>query len=827
MNEELSIIIRAVTDGATKNIGKVKKELGAMGKEGGKSSAALGKAFKAIGIGAAAAVTAIVAVTTALVSLSDKTKQYRQEQAKLNTAFLAAGSSTKQAAETYKNLYRFLGDSGKATEAAGHLAKLTTNEKELAQWTTALQGVYATFGDSLPIEGLTEAANETAKVGKVTGGLADALNWAGVSEDAFNAQLATANSESERQVLIRGTLNTLYADAAALYEKNNAELIAQNEAQARLEATTGRLGKAAQPLQTALTNLSNTLLTALEPAITAASNALTWLMNVISKAISYVMAFFGILGGKSDGAVGGIATGIGNAASGAGALSSGLDKATASAEKLKRSTMGFDELNVVSDNSSGSGSGAASGGAGAAAGGGNLGSFALDTSAFDNAITKTGAKFSDFVAILKTKLAELKQVFEPTITAISGVFSKFGEAWETAKPTFATGLEEFRLGFENIGLYLLETFIPDVVNSWSTNILPMFGDIGALTITEFGKNFEWLGETFNNISNDIIVPALETIRNIYTDVFSGIGKAWDTHGAPIISKIEEFTEGIRQTFTNLYEQFLKPLWDSFMDGVNELWEKYLKPLWDKLTMAVGNITANLLEFWNSVLKPIIDWILEYLYPRLLDVFNWIKNIVISVVGTISGVIGGLIDIIDGLIDFIVGVFTGDWKKAWEGVKKIFKGIWDSLVAVIKLPLNLIIDGINALLSGIATGVNTAIKAINKLSFTVPDWVPGIGGSKFGFDIKEIKAPQIPKLATGGIVTQETLARIGEGGKKEAVLPLEQNTQWMDLLADKIAARSAAPTKIVLQLNEKELGWANIKSINSITHQTGALQLTLV
>ena len=88
----------------------------------------------------------------------------------------------------------------------------------MSEWTTICEGVYATFGASLPIEGLTEAANETAKVGTVTGTLADALNWAGISEDAFNEKLAACNTEAEREALIRQTLNSAYAEAAAGYE---------------------------------------------------------------------------------------------------------------------------------------------------------------------------------------------------------------------------------------------------------------------------------------------------------------------------------------------------------------------------------------------------------------------------------------------------------------------------------------------------------------------------------------------------------------------------------------------------------------------------------
>ena len=117
--------------------------------------------------------------------------------------------------------------------------------------------------------------------------------------------------------------------------------------------------------------------------------------------------------------------------------------------------------------------------------------------------------------------------------------------------------------------------------------------------------------------------------------------------------------------------------------------------------------------------------------------------------------------------------------------------------------------------------------LNKIKFTVPDWVPGLGGKTMGFSVNTVTAPKIPKLATGGIVTAETLARIGEGNKKEAVLPLEQNTQWMDILADRIANRNNTPSRIVLTLDGKELGWANINSINEITKQIGTIPLAIV
>ncbi len=838
MNEELKIIISAVTKDAKKGIQDVKKELQGMGKEGTSGGKSIGAALKSVGKAATIAIGAVAAVVTAIIALGKSTQEVQKQQAKLNTAFQAAGSTSEQAAKSYNNLFRFLGDADKATEAAGHLAKLTTNEQHLAEWTTALQGVYATFGDSLPIEGLTEAANETAKVGTVTGTLADALNWAGVSEDAFNQRLAATNSEAEREALIRDTLNSLYSDAAALYEKNNAEMIAANEAQARLDATLASVGKTIQPLLTALTNLSNVLLTALAPAIQVVSSALAWLINAISKGMQYIGAFFGMLGDDSKKAadsfsgvgasVGNAAATIGKAATGTKALGGGLDKATKSAEKLKRVTAGFDELNILSSGSSGAdaaGAGAAGGVGGLGAAGGSMGGFALDTGSLDMGIDVSSGKLSAFAEKAKSVMAELKNIFAPSIEAIKGLFTQLTQAFNNSKGSFISGFESIKNGWVNIGSYLLGEFIPNVTNSFSTNILPIFGDVLSFAIEELALTFEWLGGIFESVSNDIITPALQSIEMVTTDIFDGIKKAWDKSGGELIAQAKVFLEGLREDLEEFYNDVILPIWKKLQEVFDKVWTEGLKPLWDEVVLAATEIGACILQLYNEFIKPIVDWLQKYIYPIIVKVINNIIDNVGKAITTIAGIIKGIVTVIKGIVQFITGVFTGDWKKAWEGVKNIFKGVFDSLVAVIKTPLNRIIDGINTMVSGIVSGVNTAIRAINKLSFTVPDWVPGIGGKKFGFDIKELTAPKIPKLATGGIVDAATIAMIGERGK-EAVLPLENNTDWMDKLADKIAARNSAPSKIVLMLDGKELGWANINSINSITAQTGKLQLSL-
>ena len=132
------------------------------------------------------------------------------------------------------------------------------------------------------------------------------------------------------------------------------------------------------------------------------------------------------------------------------------------------------------------------------------------------------------------------------------------------------------------------------------------------------------------------------------------------------------------------------------------------------------------------------------------------------------------------------------------------------------------SALNGAIAVVERAINNIVAKLNTVSFSIPSWVPQVGGKRFGISLSYVS---IPRLATGGIATRSVLANIGENGR-EAVLPLENNTGWMDALADKIAARQGGPTKVVLKVGEQELGWATIHGINQITKQTGELQLAL-
>lgn len=201
-------------------------------------------------------------------NLDNATEEYRVAQGKLNTAFKTAGYSAANARDVYRDFYKILGDTDTATEASQLLAKLAENQQEMQKWTDISAGVYGTFGDSLPIEGLIEASNETAKVGQVTGVLADALNWAGINEELFNERLAACSDESQRNQLIMETLSETYSKASEEFYANNEQLIKHRENQIALQESTGKLGEAMGDFKdNILAKLSPTFINAAEKGV--------------------------------------------------------------------------------------------------------------------------------------------------------------------------------------------------------------------------------------------------------------------------------------------------------------------------------------------------------------------------------------------------------------------------------------------------------------------------------------------------------------------------------------------------------------------------------
>lgn len=316
----------------------------------------------------------IIGAAGALTGLASSQEEAIQQSGQLETAWVSAGGTAEQASSTYASFYRILGDSASATEASQNLARLTTNEQELQQWTDIAAGAYATFGDALPLQNLAEAAQETAHTGTVTGGLADALNWSTASaeqwsaalsghssaqaafnqavaegqtkEDAFNAALAACGSEQERSQLITETLTGLYADAGRQYQETNKDLLASRDAQNEMNQSMQELGEAALPVKTAVTEIGTSLLNTLAPALEAVTG---WYKNLSPEQQTLVnnLALGAVAFGGVTTAIGKTmeaAEGVGSAFKTAGELWGGAKKLMGDTGFLSKIGTGFSNI---------------------------------------------------------------------------------------------------------------------------------------------------------------------------------------------------------------------------------------------------------------------------------------------------------------------------------------------------------------------------------------------------------------------------------------------------------------------------------------------------
>lgn len=245
-----------------------------------------------------------------LAELPEQTRELRQDFATLETAFDNMGFNTETATQTWKELYAVFGEDDRAVETANNITKMADSQKDLNDWVTITTGVWGTYQDSLPVEGLAEASMETAKTGTVTGGLADALNWSSeaakmfagymndevvTAEDAFNVALSECNTEQERQQLITDTLTKLYGDAAEKYRDTAGAQMEAKEAIAENTLAETELAEAVEPVTTEFTKLKTALLNEFKPAIEAVTagmlGAIEWakehptLMKAIAAAV--------------------------------------------------------------------------------------------------------------------------------------------------------------------------------------------------------------------------------------------------------------------------------------------------------------------------------------------------------------------------------------------------------------------------------------------------------------------------------------------------------------------------------------------------------------
>lgn len=420
-------------------------------------------------------------------------------------------------------------------------------------------------------------------------------------------------------------------------------------------------------------------------------------------------------------------------------LGGSLDNATKKAKKTEKALKGlqsFDKLNVL-DSGSGSDSDSDGGGAGGMA--------INDAYDFSDITTATDALDSTFEEIDK-KLQQMKTLFEAAWN--SDVVQSFAYAakeyiqflYDFVVAMGTALFENLQLTWENIRLNVEET-LSNITELWTL----FWTDLGD-TINEYSQPIiDGMVGLFNSVWTDGVDPLIQQITKCWRDFTSILLELWKKYGKDILDDLGEFVVKTIELFQSIWDNVLEPIITPFLETISWLWDKHLKGMIQNIGEFIAELIDGALKIYNKFIQPIVMWLLEKLAPAWSFLSSTVIGLLGSMFGFILDIVSSIRRVLTGLIKFITGVFTGDWKKAWTGVNDIFKGIFDMLKSIVTTPINYIIDVLNGLIAG-----------INKIKFDVPDWVPVIGGKKFGFDI-----PKIQKFENGGVLFKETVGVMGE------------------------------------------------------------------
>ncbi len=448
-------------------------------------------------------------------------------------------------------------------------------------------------------------------------------------------------------------------------------------------------------------------------------------------------------------------------------------------------------------------------------------------------------------------------------------------------------IAEIRGNFHQAIANIFSVFGGETGQQVTANIIGIFADafmgISELTAKFSRDTMDVLTRPFID-NQESIKTALEGILSVFETVTGAIKEVvdafvdkanavYDESFGPLFDSLAAGLSDTAGKFLEFWNTNVQPVLDQMGAKFQSIMQEHVTPLLDKILEFAGTVAEAVQALWQGVIKPCIDWIIANVLPVLVPILQTIWETVSTVFGYICDIIGGLIQVITGIIDFVVGIFTGDWDRAWNGIKDIFMGVFNAIYAfigaiwaaisgifstvlntiyaifstifngikslvitifngiktaittvmtgiksgistalntiktiwsniwtsmkttvvtifngiwsAIKGVINSIIGGVEGMANAVVNGINTVIDAMNNLSFDIPDWVPGMGGKTFGFSIPKLSTVSLPRLATGGIVDGATPLIAGEAGK-EAIVPLENNTGWIDAIAIKLA-----------------------------------------
>lgn len=510
-------------------------------------------------------------------------------------------------------------------------------------------------------------------------------------------------------------------------------------------------------------------------------------------------------------------SGVGNLASGAEDAAAGFDDATSAAKELKKSVMGFDELNILNGNTaSGSGSAGMPSGSGF--------DFELPEYGFLNDVSKQADEVTQklknalpWILAIGAGLAawklgpKLGLDLQKTIGLAVGIFGALTLV-QNILDSIVNGVTEENMTGMIFGMTLAVTGLYVALGPVAGGITAIVSGLAVLAVAfsdaeKSGWNFQnqmlaIAGILAAGVGIGILIGSwipllIAMIASLLLSITTSTG-----HGQELINGVKETLQGFIDFFAGIFT------------GDTERTAKGIEGIFSGLKGIIGSVIDGIRDWLNGLL----DWIDKKTNGKLKPLITGIKAIVTAVFGNIKQTVGNVINeiktIFSGLIKFISGVFSGDFDKAWEGIKDIFKGIWNTIIDLLNGAINIIIKGLNWL-----------IKQMNKISFDVPSWVPFVGGKSIGVNIDYISENVLPRLAKGAVIpaNDEFLAVLGDqtrGNNIEAPEGLIRK-----IVREESGGSGEVHVTIVLDsVTGKKLFETVVRENNAVVRATGASPL---
>ena len=421
----------------------------------------------------------------------------------------------------------------------------------------------------------------------------------------------------------------------------------------------------------------------------------------------------------------------------------------------------------------------------------------------------------------KKVFSDIKKLGPPLTNYLNNDFTSLLQNFVETSGKILSGLFD---SFNTVFSDLWNVAAYPILQSFIETGLPMISQFAEESIKSFGTLFDEVKGGFDMIWKDAAVPALGGIADVWKDTMLIFSEFWNKHGKAVFNKLRTAIEKTGDVLSKVWNIIIKPVVDKMGAALDKLWSEHGKQLLQNFLDFAGTLAELALDIYNNFIAPVVGWFVEMFGPAISQALSGMLTNISTIIGSVMDVIGGVLKLLNDLLKFVKDVFKGDWEAAWTDIKNVFKDMWDNVVNIVKIPLNLCIGLINKFISGIETAMNYLIDAINNISIDLPKIGP-VGGGHIGFDLDSVNFKKIPALAQGTVIPANYgnfLAMLGDNKREtEVVSPLSTMEEAVENVLARRGNNDDKPIIVQCILDGREIGRVAVKAVADDSRRKGA------